>query len=309
MLEIRDREEILKRYLKNEEKKLRRGERVRRIDEERATEDDFKWLIGEETEEVEKKREFLRLLLKNGNWTEFLYRNGYLCSPFNPKRRIQLYSAERLQVIRQRYQTWKRIRPYLTAKGLTEDTRMYPAYKNCIFHLHAKDPEDLLTSSNLLIQMIMNYIPFYNIYLYDPLPNGNHAYRYYSGEPILVYFITESIAENPHHLRRVKKAIFQQKANGYSLKNVYKLVICTFDWKPLDDQRGTGEFKVFTLNPDAGDLRQQCMAYWKDYTGSEPFFKALNTMDYVKKHRVLPWPYTIKDGNFHLLETVNYWED
>ena len=302
MLSVEDRQEILDRFLVREERKKRNDAKLHRIDDHCASHNDFRWLIDAESVDVRKKREFLQLLVENGDWQEYVFRNGYLCSPFISSKTIRLYAEERATAIRSRYHTWKRLRPYLTSKGLTEDDRMYPAHKNCVFQILTKNRNDLIFSCMVFIQMILNYIPLYNIYMYDPIYCGNHAYRYYTGEPVIVYFLTEALAKNVHQFRRTRKALFKKKANGYSLENVWRIVLCTFDWAALDDQRGTGDYKLFTMNPAAGDIRAQCMAYWKDYIGAQSLFKTFNTLDYVKSHKVLPWPYYVKDGKLHLLD-------
>lgn len=302
MLSVENRREILDRYLVREQRKEHKDAKLHRIDDHHATDHDFRWLIDAESADVRKKRDFLQLLVENGNWQEYVFRNGYLCPPFISSKIVQLYAEERAIALRTRYHTWKRLRPYLALKGLTEDVRMYPTHKNCIFQILTKDIRDLKFCCDLVIQMILNYIPLYNIYMYDPIYGGNHSYRYYSGEPIIVYFLTEALAKNTHHLRRLKKALFKKEVNGYSLKNVWKLVLCTYDWAALDDQRGTGDYKLFPLNPAIGDIRAQCMAYWKDYVGVQPLFKAFNTLEYVKNQKILPWPYYSKDGKLQLLD-------
>jgi hypothetical protein len=140
--------------------------------------------------------------------------------------------------------------------------------------------------------------------MYDPVPEANYGSRYYTGEPIIVYYLTKKMAEDRHYRMRVRRAISAKEWNGYSLKNVYKLVICNFNWKVLDDQRGTGSFKRFVINPLQGSIYQRCLLYWKDYTEKESFFRRYDVLNYATCERVLPWPYYKKDGKLELLDYV-----
>lgn len=305
MLAIDDRREILDRFLKREEVKKEREDKKTRIEECRATKEDVQWMIGEKCEDMKNKEKLIHALLKKTpEWMEILYRGGYVYPVDMDRRMVSKYLEERKDNVKRRYQTWKKLRLYFASKGVTEDEHMYPQFKHSIYQFICDDDKLRVKACNLFLMMIVNYIPLYNVYMYDPVPEANYGSRYYSGEPIIVYYLTKKMAEDRHYRMRVRRAISAKEWNGYSLENVYKLVICNFDWKVLDDQRGTGSFKRFVINPYQGNIYQRCLLYWKDYTGEERFFSRYDVLNYAACERVLPWPYYKKDGKLELLDCV-----
>lgn len=304
MLAIDDRREILDRFLAREYRREKVAERKERLDSGKARKTDVRWLIMTETVDIEVKNKILNSLISNTNdWIVLAYKGGYLF-PFYTSLNLDSYTDERKQNLCKRLQTWKRLRPYLISHNITENRHMYPAEKRCIFHFRAKDAAELQFACNVFIQMMLNYIPLYNMYMYDPVPGGNHGYRYYSGEPVIVYYLGDAFKNNRSLRHRWRTIIADDKANGYDLKDVWKIVLCTFDWKALDDERGAGPFKIFVVDPRCGDICQQCMLYWKDYTGDESFFSAFKILSYAATEKVLPWPYSRKDDKLDLLDSV-----
>lgn len=298
VLDVDTRKMILERFEAREMRQAKTKERFKKLENCKGDRCDFVWLLEKETVDLRCKKMFLHLLSQNEDWHTYLYEHGYLCSPYIPKKYLA-QTDTRLTALRDRYHVWKRLRPYVKTKGLTEDERMYPTYKRCIFQIASKDEKVRKHICDLFVQMLCNYLPFYNVYLYDPIYGGNHAYRYYSGEPVIVYYITEGMERNTHLLRRKKKALFQEVANGYDISNVWRIVLCTYDWQALEGT--TGEYKLFTIVPELGDLCQQWMMYWKDYTGTDQFFKAFDLLPYIIQERILPWPYFKKNGKLELL--------
>ena len=305
MLSLADRREILDRFLRREELKNECELKKERIEHCRATKEDVQWLIGEKCEDMLNKEKLIPELINNTNeWMEILYRGGYIYPLAMDTKLMTKYLDERRENVKKRYQTWKSLRNYFTSKGVTEDEHMYPQFKHSIYQFICNDDELVGKSCNLFLMMIVNYIPLYNLYLYDPVPGANYGSRYYTGEPIIVYYLTKKMAEDRHYRMRVRRAISAKKWNGFSLLNVYKLVICNFDWKELDDQRGTGSYKLFVINPLQGNIPQRCLTYWKNYTGKESFFSRYDVLNYAACERVLPWPYYKKDGKLELLECI-----
>ena len=305
MLSIADRREILDRFLRREDLKNECELKKSRFEECRATKDDVQWLIGEKCEDMLNKERLIRALTSNTNeWIEILYRGGYVYPVAMNSGLASKYLDERKENVKRRYQTWKSLRKYFSSKGITEDEHMYPQFKHSIYQFICANDDLREKACNLFLMMIVNYIPLYNLYLYDPVPEANYGSRYYSGEPIVVYYLSKKMAEDRHYRMRVRRAISAKVWNGYSLKNVYKLVICDFDWKELDNPRGTGSYKLFVINPLQGNIPLRCMTYWKNYTGKESFFSRYDVLNYAASERVLPWPYYIMNGKLELLDYV-----
>lgn len=305
MLSVDEREEILRLYLKREEKEERRQAFFQRLESDEVTPEDGKRLIRFECDDIMWKRQVLKSIQLNTlDWYQILYNRGFVCPLYTPTSIVKNGAEERRDSLKKRYETWKRLRPYMQVKGLTEDIRMFPAYQKCIFQFLSKDNQRLAWSCNLFIQMIINYIPLYNIYLYNPLYKKHMGYKYYSGEPLIIYYITEEV-KNARVWCRLKNAIYQERANGYCLKNCYRVILCNFDWKVLDSRKGTGEFKLFVINSDFhDDIADQCMCYWKDHTASIPLFKKYDVFDYVVNERTLPWPFYLKGRDLERLEVT-----
>lgn len=312
MLSIEDRNEILKKYLQREdvrrhevEKKKKREERLERMNASCGTQSDVRWLITTECNDIRDKVRFLSFLVENNNeWIKLMYIGGYLCPLYVPFRRTPEMIAERKKNVLKRYQTWKRLRPYLRLHGIAENETMYPAYKHTIFHFSCGKYENERFTCNVFVQMILNYIPFYNVFLYDPLEENHTGYRYYSGEPIIVYYLTQKMIDNVTRKKRIREAVVKRKANGYDLRNVWKIVICTGEWEALNDPRGNGDFEIFEADPGCESVCAQCMLYWKDYTEHRPLFDVYNVIKYAISEKILPWPYYKKDGKLELLECV-----
>lgn len=298
MLAREERAAILDRYLCREEerrhegeKKKKREERLERMNAACGTQSDVRWLITSECNDIRDKIRFVSLLVENNDeWIPLMYTGGYLCPLYVSFRRTAEMRVERKNNVRKRYQTWKRLRPYLRAHGVAENETMYPAYKHTIFHFRCKKYEDERFTCNVFIQMILNYIPFYNVFLYDPLEDVHTGYRYYSGEPLVVYYMTQKMIDNASKKKRIREAVTKKEANGYDLRNVWKIVICTGEWEALDDPRGNGDFKIFEADPSCENVSAQCMVYWKDYTEQRPLFEAFHIIKYASSEKIVPWP-------------------
>lgn len=303
MISVDERKEILRLYLKREEKEERRQAFLRRLEADEMTHEDGRRLVQVECNDIALKRQVLSSIRLNTlDWYQILYDEGFLCPLYTPANIIRQGALERKTSLKRRYETWKRLRPYLQTKGLTEDMRMFPAYQKCIFQFLSKDPARLAWSCNLFVQMIINYIPLYNMYMYNPLYGKHMGYKYYSGEPLILYYITEK-AKDARIWSRLKNAIYQEYANGYCLKNCYKVILCNFDWRVLDSQKGTGEFKLFVINSDFhDDIADQCMCYWKDHTADVALFSKYDVFDYAATEKTLPWPFYLKERNLERLE-------
>lgn len=294
MLDVSDRMKILEMYVKREEDKNRS-----------PTPKDIKKLINDETCDMKDKEEIIQSISSStSKWVEILFRGGYTSPYFLPKElHLSRYLDDRKKNLSKRYKIWKRLRPYLNQIS-TENTLWYPAYQHTLFQfVDYKDSKEMAHDVNLFLQMIINYIPLHEIYQFDPI--YGKGYMWYSGEPLILYYLTEELFKNKMKFNRFRHNVMQKKVNGYNLSNVYKIIICTCEWKALDDQRGIFPFKHFILSNKIGDIRQQCMVNWKDYCGSNAIMNEFNLVEYAATEKVLPWPYKVSNKKLVLLdETV-----
>ena len=294
MLDISERMKIFEMYVKREEDKKRA-----------PTHKDIKNLINNETCDIKDKEKIIQSIsFCTSEWIELLFKGGYATPYFLPKElHLSRYLAERKKNLSKRYKIWNRLRPYLNQIS-TEKPLWFPTYHHTLFQfVDYKNSKEMAHDVNLFLQMIINYIPLHEIYQFDPI--YGKGYMWYTGEPLILYYLTEELYKNRMKFSRFKRCVMETKVNGYDLKNVYKVIICLFDWKALDDQRGISPFKHFILSNKIGDIRQQCMLYWKDYCGSKAIMNEFNLVEYAANERILPWPYKVKDKKLVLLdETV-----
>ena len=280
-------EEILQKYLRREQVKKRGVKKT------------IKQIIREETQEESDKRDFLKWL-KRGElkWLDVLFSGGYAFPPVMPTR-FQTEEAlnERKRMVKERYHKWKFFRPYLRFEyNYLPQKDWFPPYQWSIFQfLNYKVKRELITDLLLFHQMIMNYLPFYEIYQYDCVPGK--GYQWYSGEAIILYYITEELKAHPNKIQRLQHAFRQKKANGYDLKDVYKVIICTFDWKKLDLPLGTGKWKLYVFPNDGDDFRTKALMYWRDTEISQDFLREM-VVKYAATNKVLPWPYYVEERKF-----------
>ena len=135
---------------------------------------------------------------------------------------------------------------------------------------------------NLFIQMIVTYLPLSAIYQYDPVYGA--GYRYYSGEPIIVYYATDATVGNREKMKRLYKAIQTEKANGYDLTRVKRVILCNYDWQL---KTGDKSYECTTISSYGGDIREQILRGWKQYYGKKPLFDAFQILNYVKCRRCI----------------------
>lgn len=248
--------------------------------------------LEQETSELHDKKLFLQLLKGDTTkWLDILFEGGYAFPPVVPTRlKTSKAITNRRDALSKRYKKWKTLRPYLRLNWPEfTNTTWYPAYKWTIFQfLNYDTKQELVTDLLLFHQMIMNYLPFYTIYQYDCIPGK--GYQWYSGEPLILYYVTEELNTHQNKLQRLQQAFNQKKANGYDLTNCWKIIICTYDWKKLDLPLGTGKWKLFVF-PNFGDFRSLALLYWHNYVGESRQFLKHYVFEYSRSHEVLPWPW------------------
>ena len=235
----------------------------------------FRHVLDTQSDVVKDTREIFTLCKKGAiTWLDVLFKRGYLTPPIIFKRFLEKeYMDDRKLNISKRYKLWKNLRWYLKDKFDIKDSIWYPKYQFQVFQFLNYDKKELIPAILLFFQFIISHIPLYDCYQFDPLPGK--GYKYYSGEKFIFYYLTQEVKVNQRKFSRLRHAFIQKKANGYDLKNVFKVIICTFDWKPLDDQRGTGVWKHFIFDNNYGSIFEyqwQIMMFWTDFYDSPKMF-------------------------------------
>lgn len=292
MLSLSCREEILRKYLENEEKRRCKPKQM-----------SIKETISLETCDTVLKNRLVTSLLNNTDeWMKVLFLGGYISPYWIPKSfHATAVLRKRKEAILRRYTTWKRLRPYLKTHGLKIDTRMYPTRRVTVFQFHSKETKEVAYMMNLFVQMMATYLPLSMMYQYDPVYGA--GYRYYSGEPIIVYYATDAILGSKKKMERLHKAIQTEKANGYDITRVKRVILCNYDWEL---KTGEKNYTCITISPYGGDVREQIMRGWKQYYGKKPLFEMFQILNYVNLQRTLPWPFQVKDGMLELLDCTTY---
>lgn len=292
MLSLSCREEILRKYLENEQKRKCKPAQMS-VDE---------TILLETCDTVLKNRLLTSLLNNTDEWLKILFLGGYVSPYWIPKSfHATAVLRKRKEAVLKRYTTWKRLRPYLKSHGMKPDTRMYPARKVTVFQFHSKETKEVAYMMNLFVQMMATYLPLSSIYQYDPVYGA--GYRYYSGEPIIVYYATDATVGNREKMKRLHKAICEEKANGYDITRVKRVILCNYDWEL---KTGEKNYTCITISPYSGDIREQIMRGWKQYYGKKPLFEMFQILNYVKLQKTLPWPFQVKDGMLELLDCTTY---
>lgn len=292
MLSLSCREEILRKYLENEEKRKCKPAQMS-VDES----------VSLETYDNVLKNRLLTSLVNNTNeWMKVLFLGGYI-SPYWIPRTFHATAVlrKRKEAVLKRYTTWKRLRPYLKSHGMKPDTRMYPTRRVTVFQFHSKETNEVAYMMNLFIQMMATYLPLSSVYQYDPVYGA--GYRYYSGEPIVVYYATDAILGSKRKMERFHEAICTEKANGYDMTRVKRVILCNYDWQL---KTGDKSCACMTISPYGGDVREQILRAWKQYYGKTPLFDVFRILNYVSMQKTLPWPFQFKDGILELLDCTTY---
>lgn len=235
-----------------------------------------------------------------------LYSNGYPL-PSRPENlkdsqnsNLVLLLNQRKAAVLRRYIIWKSLRPSLEKIRPITFSFFYPIQNNIIFDFsQSSNPIHL---SLLFFQMLISYIPIFNIYQYDPIPGT--GYKYYSGEKFILYYINNSM--NSSQKFRTADAANQgpysnlesQKKRDLNLSPIFKFIIVTSPWNglpswfrvrpalysPIDSSDSSSRASDFNL-----DLK---LAIFEAYTGT-PYHLYFNQkrLDTIKWYGYQPWPY------------------
>ena len=114
---------------------------------------------------------------------DYMYDKGYIL-PTNINKKMREQFKPKLNIRKQnvlkRYKLWKNMRNYLKGEFYPFiENIMYPGEKNLILDL--SKCKDTIKVRKEIYKMIINYIPIYDIYMYNTIPNTGYKYH------ILVY--------------------------------------------------------------------------------------------------------------------------
>lgn len=137
-----------------------------------------------------------------------------------------------------------------------------------------------------ITQMINYYCDNYGVYQYSPIPKS--GYKYYSGERIIVYFITPEMTEN--QINEIVKNIKKEEIKNYNLKNTFKVIINGSKWRGCQDWRREMITDKDTKGDDV-DFRIEMLLAWKGCRSMEELNEKYHFLDYCKKKGLEPWPF------------------
>ena len=279
MLSIQERQSILQRYLD------KIGDTYTR---KRLTKAQCLDLIEEKTGDVKVLRNLVNMLRSSisTDWILMLYKGGYPI-PCYIDRDCNIYNNERKTNLLRRYSAWKYLRPQLETQYHPLAYLMLPHDKYSIYDFHCCVNPRIATLD--FFRMVFNYIPIYSIYMYDPTPGT--GYKYYSGERLLLYYVTEDTLKDRNKSQKLVSALLQDTANGLSLKSKFKVVISTVNWHALKD------WPHYILNDDCDRItfQESLLTTWKNCYTCRDVFKKYNLCSYVLKNSIYPWPYAFKN--------------
>ena len=243
--------------------------------------------ISELTEDIAKQKYVYDIFLNNKkeDMLKYMFSEGYIL-PMNIKNKkkygsnVKPFLEKRKENLTKRYKLWKNMRQYFKEKyknGIKNI--MYPGQKKMI--LDVSRCSDTRKAIQSVYDLIVNYIPFYDIYMYNPIPGA--GYKYYTGENIIIYHIGSSMSKTERN--RVSKAAREECINGY--KNQWRVIITDVEYKGLSTW-----YRSEISN--SGNLNDTIMLGWKCIDDPILFQKSFDLVKYAKMRGIQPWPYRFK---------------
>ena len=215
----------------------------------------------------------------------FMFSEGYFL-PMHIKKRdeysnsVKPYMERRKESLTKRYKIWKNLRAYFRQKYAKAVTNiMYPGKKRMI--LDVSNCPDTKKAIQTIYDMMVNYIPIYDVYMYNPVPGS--GYKYYTGENIIMYHIGTDMDKQER--TRIAKAARQEDINGY--KNQWRILITTVKYNGL---KGWYRTEISNLR----NIEEWVMLSWKCLDDPALFRKYYNLLGYAKRNGIQPWPYRFK---------------
>lgn len=237
--------------------------------------------IMEENQEDKKNQKVIREMINKRKigWYPKIWKAGYLCY------KLQYLKGEEIRKkrLKERMILLKRLR------------KAAEQYKPVGYSFLPKGNRLIIDISQLenikkgfiaMTQMINYYCDNYGVYQYSPVRGT--GYKYYSGERIIVYFITPEMTEN--QINEIVKNIKKEEIKNYNLKNTFKVIINGSKWRGCQDWRREMITDKDTKGDDV-DFRIQMLLAWKGCRSMEELNEKCHFLDYCKKKGLEPWPF------------------
>lgn len=237
-------------------------------------------IMAENKEDIKNQKEVRELINKREtSWYPKIWQAGYLCYKLRKLEGDDI----RQKRLKERMILLKRIRAAAQQ------------YKPVGYSFLPKDNRLIIDISEMvnvkrgfvaITQMINYYCDNYSVYQYSPLPGT--GYKYYSGERIIVYFITPEMTKE--QIKEIVKKIKIDEIEGYKLKNTYKVIINGSKWRGCEDWRREMITDKDTKGDDV-DFRIQMLLAWKGCRSMEELNKKHNFLEYCRRKGLEPWPF------------------
>ena len=237
--------------------------------------------ILEEVNDYRRSQREIRQMIENRDirWYLLVWKRGYFCCKLN-----QLgEEKERRDALVERMQRMKRVRP-AAERYKPIGCAFLPASRRLVIDISALT--NVKKGMVAMTQMINYYCDNYGVYQYSPLPGT--GYKYYSGERLIIYVITEEMSKN--QIKEMVKGIKINEIEGYKLKNTFKVIINASKWQGCKDWR-----REMILDYDmAGkplDIREQMLLAWKNCKNIEELNRKCLFLKRCQRKQLEPWPF------------------
>lgn len=237
--------------------------------------------IMEENQEDKKNQQIVRELInkRETRWYPKIWKAGYLCY------KLQYLKGEEIRKkrLKERMILLKRLRK-AAEQYKPVGYSFLPSGRRLIIDI--SQLENIKKGFIAITQMINYYCDNYGVYQYSPVRGT--GYKYYSGERIIVYFITPEMTEN--QIKEIVKNIKKEEIKNYNLKNTFKVIINGSKWRGCEDWRREMITDKDTKGDDV-DFRIQMLLAWKGCRSMEELNEKYHFLDYCKKKGLEPWPF------------------
>lgn len=237
--------------------------------------------IMEENQEDKKNQKVIREMINKRKigWYPKIWKAGYLCY------KLQYLKGEEIRKkrLKERMILLKRLR------------KAAEQYKPVGYSFLPKGNRLIIDISKMvnikkgfiaITQMINYYCDNFGVYQYSPVKGT--GYKYYSGERIIVYFITPEMTEN--QIKEIVKNIKKEEIKNYNLKNTFKVIINGSKWRGCEDWRREMITDKDTKGDDV-DFRIQMLLAWKGCRSMEELNEKCHFLNYCKNKGLEPWPF------------------
>ena len=237
--------------------------------------------IMEENQEDKKNQKIVRELINKREigWYPKIWKAGYLCY------KLQYLKGEevRKKKLKERMILLKRLRK-AAEQYKPVGYSFLPSGRRLIIDI--SQLENIKKGFVAVTQMINYYCDNYGVYQYSPVQGT--GYKYYSGEHIIIYFITPEMTEN--QIKEIVKNIKKEEIKNYKLKNTFKVIINGSKWRGCEDWRREMILDR-NMQGEELDIRVEILLAWKKCRNLEELIKKWNFLEYCKNKELKPWPF------------------